>query len=191
MLYYARLAAVLSEKGALSMDMLLATLDRQVSLTLVIWAFPLAFLIHDLEENFTMEHFTRTYRERFPKWMRGLDAITTRQFVISVAVFLAIILVASLLAATLQSTGLFTVLLAVFFLHFFTHLVQPILFRAYTPGLITAVVIVLPYSLYALHRLFQAHALGQDDFGFTLLLAAVLIVPAILGARQLGKLPAR
>jgi hypothetical protein len=57
--------------------------------------------------------------------------------------------------------------------------------------MITAVVIVLPYSLYALHRLFQAHALGQDDFGLTLLLAAVLIVPAILGARQLGKLLAR
>jgi hypothetical protein len=173
------------------MDMLLATLDRQVSLTLVIWAFPLAFLIHDLEEIFTMERFTRTYRERFPRWMRGLAAITTRQFVISVAVFLVIILVASFLAATLRSTGLFTILLAIFFLHFFTHLVQPILFRAYTPGLITAVVIVLPYSLYALHRLFQAHALGQDDFGLTLLLAAALIVPAILGARQLGKLLAR
>jgi hypothetical protein len=173
------------------MDMLLGTLDRQISLSLVIWAFPLAFLLHDLEEIFTMERFVRAHRERFPKWLRRFAAMNTRQFIMGVAVFFGLILVASFLAASQQDTTLFTVCLAIFFLHVFTHLVQPIIFRAYTPGVITAVLLVLPYSLYTFRRLFQAHLLDQGDFGATLLLGALMIVPAILGACQLGKLLAR
>src|ERR1051326_842168 len=102
MVYCARLVAALPEKGSPRMDALLGALDRQINLVVVLWAFPLAFLIHDLEEIFTMERFVREHREQFPKWMRVFAAMNTRQMVISVTVLLALILVASFLAASLN-----------------------------------------------------------------------------------------
>jgi len=52
------------------MSLLFNVLDSRLSLDLVIWAFPVAFLIHDLEEIFTTERFSRENRERFPKYLR-------------------------------------------------------------------------------------------------------------------------
>lgn len=56
------------------MSLLLTALDRQVSLDLVIWVFPLAFPIHDLEEIVTMERFRRENREHFPKFLRNIPS---------------------------------------------------------------------------------------------------------------------
>jgi hypothetical protein len=45
------------------MQLLFAGLDDRLSTGLVIWAFPLAFFVHDLEEIFTMERFVRENKE--------------------------------------------------------------------------------------------------------------------------------
>jgi len=86
---------------------------------------------------------------------------------------------------------LFTICLSILLLHIFTHVVQPIIFRKYTPGVITAVVVVLPYSLYGFHRLFKEEFISGGVFSSSLLIGALLFVPIILGVRQLGKVLAR
>jgi Protein of unknown function with HXXEE motif len=83
---------------------------------------------------------------------------------------------------------LFNICVSIFLVHVFTHIAQPIMFRKYTPGLITSVLVVLPYSLYAFHRLFKDGLMGGDDFTSSLLIGALLVVPIILGVRQIGKM---
>jgi len=171
------------------MPALLTALDQHLSLNLVIWAFPLAFLIHDLEEIVTMERFRRENRERFPKFLRNVVAITTRQFILAVGVLLALTLLASYLATrSLQQMDLFTTGLAIFLVHVFGHVGQSLFLRTYTPGVITAVLVVLPYSLYGFHRLFTAHLIDDTSFTTGVLVGALLFVPLVLAASQLGKL---
>lgn len=154
----------------------------------MIWAFPLAFVVHDLEEILTMERFVQKNRERFPKPLRGFAAITTLQFTIGVTILFALILLALFLATRPQrDMTLFTICLAIFLLHVITHVALSFFFRSYTPGLVTAVLVVLPYSLYAFHRLFTDGLLSTDDVTTSLLVGAVLAVPIIVGVRQLGK----
>ena len=174
------------------MSPLLAALDDQLSLNLVIWAFPLAFLIHDFEEIVTTERFSRENRERFPKFLRNIATITTRQLTLAVGVLLVLTLLASYLATRPQrQMDLFTLVLAIFLVHILGHVAQTVFFRGYTPGLITALLVVLPYSLYGFHRLFTANLIGGDNFTTSMLVGALLFVPVILAATQLGKLLAR
>ena len=174
------------------MSPLLAVLDHQLSLNLVIWAFPLAFLLHDLEEIFTMERFSRENRERFPKFLRNIAAITTKQFTMAVGVLLVLTLLASYLATRPQrQVDLFTITLAIFLVHILGHVAQTMFFRRYTPGLITALLVVLPYSLYGFHRLFTANLVGGDSFTTSILVGALLLAPLLLAVRQLGKVFAR
>jgi len=71
------------------------------------------------------------------------------------------------------------------------HVAQTVFFRRYTPGLITALFVVLPYSLYGFHRLFTANLVGGDSFTTSILVGALLLAPLLLAVRQLGKLLAR
>ena len=174
------------------MSLLLTALDRQLSLDLVIWVFPLAFLLHDLEEIVTMERFRREHQERFPKFLRNIAAITTRQFTLAVGVLLALTLLASYLATrSPRQMDLFTTGLAIFLVHVFGHIGQSLFFRTYTPGVITAVLVVLPYSLYGFHRLFTAHLIDDNNFTTSVLVGTLLFVPLVLAASQLGKLLTR
>jgi hypothetical protein len=51
--------------------------------------------------------------------------------------------------------------------------------------------VVLPYSLYGFHRLFTAHLIDGNSFTTLVLVGALLFVPLVLAARQLGKLLTR
>jgi hypothetical protein len=177
------------EEGEKILHLLLAGLDARLSTDLVIWCFPLAFFVHDLEEIFTMERFVRENKDRFPKPLRGIAAITTRQFTLGVVVLFAITILASFLATRPpRDMTLFNLCVSIFLLHVFTHVAQPIMFRKYTPGLITAVFVVLPYSLYAIHRLFKDGSMNEDAFTTSILVGALLVGPIILGVRQIGKM---
>ena len=71
--------------------------------------------------------------------------------------------------------------LAVFLLHVFTHLAQSIVLRMYTPGVVTAVLIALPYSLYAFYRLLQENVVSEADIGWSLLLMVIVAPPLVWG----------
>jgi hypothetical protein len=174
------------------MQLLLSALDSQLSLNLVIWAFLVAFLIHDIEEIFTMERFTRENQERFPRLLRNLLAISTVQFTVAVVVLFVIGLLAAYLATQPQrEMDVFIIVLAIFLVHVVGHIAFPIFFHRYTPGLVTAVVIVLPYSLYTFYRLFSANLVNSNSFSISTLVGFLLLVPLLLGVRQLGKLLVR
>ncbi len=149
------------------------TLLSKVPLAVVIWLFPLAFLIHDGEEIATVEWWMRTnggaLRDRLGRLKLAgrrsladsplVRAVLARAEETNTARFSAIVaglFVGICAAAALAASGSYlwvTGALIIFFVHIFTHLGQTLLARRYTPGVVTAVVIALPYSVWALGRL--------------------------------------
>jgi hypothetical protein len=155
-----------------------------------IWAAPLVFLVHDGEELLTIVPWLRAHRAVLPATVQPLADITTSQLALAMFVLFAGLLFAAihgvhgarqgtrsvpflLLAGALVGNGL-------------THLGQALLFRGYTPGLVTALLVVLPYG-YGLGRRLAAHRMltGGAWAGFVAL-GVVLQVPIIVATLLLA-----
>ncbi|MEJ8547035.1 HXXEE domain-containing protein [Brevibacillus borstelensis] len=176
---------------------MIAWLDSIWELSDVLWLLPIAFICHDLEEIITVEKWLAGNRERVvsklpPKAVRFLESslsMNTAQFAAAVACIFLVISSATLLAATTLSTGVFLpfylVCVHVMFLHVFTHLGQSFSVKSYTPGVVTAVLVVLPYSLYAYYRLLASGTVSWELL-FSTLPFVLLIIPVLFSAHWLG-----
>lgn len=164
------------------------------------WLLPPVFLAHDLEEIVMLAPWLARHRSRLAelatknRLARRLVAsidLTPAQFSLAVIFELVIILAATLWAFFEIRPGagfyFFLILLGAMFLHVFTHLAQPILFRGYTPGLVTAVSLVLPVSLYLYRRFFQAGLINWTTIAWTVPLGGVILLPVILTGHALGR----
>ena len=116
----------------------------------LLWGGPLVFLLHDAEEIASIEAWTRAHASALPPAARGHLPVTTAEFACAVGLlFLAYVVAnavdarrigrgarplwSAILAATLVANGL-------------THLVQAAVFGGYTPGVVTAGLLVLPFG---------------------------------------------
>lgn len=165
----------------------IAALNERVDLVSVLWLFPIVFVFHDFEEILTVEQWLAHRGERvlakIPAFARRLLADTfrmnTRLFAQDV-LWIYSFIVAAAAAAVFFSVYLpFLVMLAVFFLHVFTHAAQALLLRMYTPGVATAGLLVLPYSLYAYYRLLASGTISWDEIALSLILLVLLLPPAL------------
>ncbi len=169
-------------------SLLRTQLEAQVSSKALIWSFPLAFLLHDLEEILTMETFVRATRESIPPLLRDLAEIKTPQVGLAVAIELVLITFSSLLASrAARNMHLFTLLLAGFYIHALGHLASALALRRYTPGVITALLVVLPFSRYVSRRLEHAGIISQSDWKQSKLTGSLILGPFLVGLRQLVK----
>ncbi|WP_335939460.1 HXXEE domain-containing protein [Streptomyces sp. PTD5-9] len=127
-------------------------------------------------------------RERFPKapervWAR-LD-LSQRE--VGAAIGLVGAVVAAAAADGARTGGrspFFRTALAGFGLHGVAHMVQSTAYRGYTPGVVTAPVVVLPYSLWAVRRL---RAAGGGPGGATVPAAALALPAIVVGAHALAR----
>lgn len=121
----------------------------------VIWAGPVVFLIHDLEELATIEDWTRLHGDRLPEVFRSLLPISTAEFGVAIAALLLVFIAVSWLADRAKGDGgravdFFVLLVAVLGTNAVGHVAQAILLGAYVPGLLTAVLFGLPYACWGL-----------------------------------------
>ena len=165
----------------------LAALDGRVELVSVLWLLPIIFMFHDFEEILTVEGWLSRNGDRvfakLPGFARRLleDSfrMNTRQFAADVLQIFSVIAAAAAAAVFFGFYWPYLVILAIFFLHVFTHAGQAVLLRMYTPGVATAVLLVLPFSLYSYYKLLESGIVHWDDLFLSLLLA-VLAVPPLL-----------
>jgi Protein of unknown function with HXXEE motif len=164
---------------------------------LVTWGLFGAWVLHDVEELLTMPDWGRRniprLRRRYPRiperlW-RMLD-LSPAQVYTAIGLMGAVIFAAAADGARTDGrSSFFQVVLAGFGLHSLAHLGQSALVRGYTPGVVTAPVVVAPFGLWAWHRLDQAGALGAaGDTADALLLGLAgfaLLVPALQGGAWL------
>lgn len=165
------------------MQLVLQFFDAHIDVSSLLWLFPITFMFHDFEEILTVEKWGNARGPGILKTLPGLAKkmyasslqINTHRFAQDVLVVYSIIVTATLLAAFFQSYFLFLAVLHLYFLHVFTHIGQALLLKMYTPGVATAIVPVLPYSLYAYYRLMSEGIVGWSDMLWGLAILAVLL----------------
>jgi hypothetical protein len=130
---------------------MITAIDRFFDLQTVIWLFPVVFMLHDLEEIIMVEAWVKRNKQKLYQVLprriaanreRSLST-STSQFPVAVTCIFLFVSASAFVAAQLHLYGFLAVCLTVFFIHVFTHLVQMVLFKGYTPGVLTSVLTVL------------------------------------------------
>lgn len=149
----------------------------------VTWGLLAAWAVHDAEELATMAGWLRAARpeleRRFPQvpWAR----LEVSQAHVNVAIGLMGAVVAGAAAAGARTGGrspAFQAVLAGFGIHGLMHLGQAALARGYTPGVVTAPLVVLPFTAWAWRRL---KAEGVQVRGGAASAAGLAVLPLALG----------
>ena len=132
----------------------------------IIWLGPVVFLIHDLEEVFWTQLWIEKNRFLFEdtRFERVIEAMGYQPAKFGLVVALITILYGIIsYFATRQiqaglSMNLYVSTILILFANVFTHAGQTVLLGMYTPGVVTAVLVVLPYTVIAFRTL-KAHYL--------------------------------
>jgi hypothetical protein len=169
-------------------------LNTHISLTSLIWLFIATFMIHDLEEIIFVERWMNKNHvivcsvipSPLRRWFSSFQSITSSQFTVAVALELIIFIPTTILAADFHSYLLFIGFNAVLLIHVFTHLFQSLILRMYTPGVVTAIVVTLPYTLYLFYRLADVGILNWAVFTKSLDVG-ILLLPIVIFGHLIGK----
>jgi hypothetical protein len=174
---------------------------KQKSLARVLWLLPIVFIIHDGEELLTMAGWVVRHQQTLDQFarmnkiaaemVRSLPT-TTAQVAVAIGFILLLFVVVTAGASMSRKRGFwlyaYASLLGVLFLHVFTHIAQAILIGGYAPGVIGAVVAIIPGALYLYKRLFEAKLLTVKSAAITALIGFALFVPGALLAHQIGRM---
>lgn len=152
----------------------------------LLWLVPIFLTIHNMEEAPFMESWSRRLPIKLPL------RITTRQFMIAVTVitiagFILTYLGVEYLA---NQTGYLIVLgiqVIMLFNAFVPHVAMTIRFRMYSPGVVTAITLMMPFSFYLFWRAFQENILNWDQFWVMLMVSPFAVVIIVLLSLKLGK----
>lgn len=157
------------------------------------WGLLVAWLIHDLEEWITMPAWSRLTAERLARRYSGFPAriwsvLRTTRLEATISIALVGVLVAAAAwvgAGDAGPSSFFQVVLLAFGLHAVVHAAQSVLARGYTPGVITALIVVAPYSWWAWQRLDRA-GVASSGGAASWALAIAAFPGAVIGARLLA-----
>jgi hypothetical protein len=152
----------------------------------LLWLVPIFLTIHNIEEVPFMERWYKRLPMKLP------ITITTRQFAIAVtfitiAGFLLTYVGVEYLA---NQTGYLLILgvqAILLFNAFFPHIATTIRFRMYSPGVITAVLIMLPFSFYLFRRAFEESIVSWNQFWIMLGIAPFAVALIAFLSLQIGK----
>lgn len=177
---------------------MLETFRQFFDLHTIIWLCPIIFIFHDLEEIMTIESSMKASKNRFQKSsfvqlilnMREKLGSTAAQLSVSATWILLIISFTTVVTAHLTLNGggflLYTAILNLFILQAIMHIVQSIFFKGYTPGIITALLLLIPYCLIAYDSLFEC-GLIDGHLLFASLPVSLLMIPIFLVGNLLGR----
>lgn len=148
-----------------------------------------AWLVHDAEEWFTMAPWSRENTDKIvralpvsPPW--GSGGMSDVQAHSGIAAMGAVILAASAMGVKSRGrSGFFQTAFLAFGLHSLSHLGASTLFRGYTPGAITAPIVVLPYWVWGWRKLNGAGVLRNDPVFWA---TAGVAVPVTIGGVHLA-----
>ncbi|WP_370876156.1 HXXEE domain-containing protein [Neobacillus ginsengisoli] len=108
-----------------------------------------------------------------------------------IAWILLIISFITFITAYLLPTGenflLYTAALNVFLLQVFSHIGQTIIFRGYSPDVITGIFMVIPYSLLTYYHLFELSLIDRhllfESIPISILMVPIFLIGNLLGSR--------
>ena len=152
----------------------------------LLWLVPVFLTIHNIEEAPFMERWYKRLPVKLPL------TITTRQFVFAVTFLTLAGFIITYVGVEyfgnptgyLLILGMQSILL---FNAFIPHIATTLRFRMYSPGVITAVLLILPFSFYLFRRAFAENILTWTQFWIMLGIAPFAAVIIALTSLQIGK----
>jgi hypothetical protein len=156
-----------------------------------VWLLPIAFVIHDGEEVLTMPRWIAQHRPELERiaqlgtfarrLIEDLPDTTGSVFFAASLELIGLTIATALVARAPRRTWAMWVyagLLGIFVAHSLTHvLLSAIVFGGYTPGLISAVLVIPPAGYVVYRRLFTAGLLTPTRAAAAALIAAVAFAP--------------
>jgi len=114
---------------------------------ILIWLFPIVFMIHEFEEIILMrwwvaknkEHILDKYPKLGKQVIGQLGALSTESFSLIVAEEFLIVSFIVVYSAFTSNYDLYIGLILAYSVHLLTHLIQSIVLRSYTPAIITTI----------------------------------------------------
>lgn len=136
-----------------------------IEIQTALWLFVIFFMLHDFEEIITVENWSQKTNHLVENANNKLKLMIWKFWDINshsfakrdVLIFLVASSVVFLKVQFMDSNWiavLFISFLCFVLLHNLVHIIQTIILKTYTPGLYTAVLLVTPYTVYLLNRLF-------------------------------------
>lgn len=152
----------------------------------LLWLVPVFFALHNLEEAPFMERWSK----RLP--LKIHPTVSTRQFSIAVMFLtLAGFLLTYFSLKYLANGAGYLIVLGIqailLFNTFVPHIAATIRFRMYSPGVVTAVLLTLPFSFYLFRRALTENLLTANQFWILLGIAPFAMVIFAYLSLQIGK----
>ena len=152
----------------------------------LLWLVPFFFMLHNMEEAPLMKKWT----ERLAVKIKLLES--RRQFIIAVAILTLISFLLTYFGLRVMSEHaghllILSILMTMTFNVFFPHVLLALWFRMYNPGLVTALFLILPFSIYMFQRALNEILIAQNEFWLLLGLAPLIMIAAIFSSLTLGK----
>jgi hypothetical protein len=150
----------------------------------LLWLIPLLAAIHNAEEAATMPHFLGEEHLWLPAAAREIAAnISYSQFLAALVVVTLIpIIIAAFGDLSRERSGAAYALLCtqvVMFINVFWHLAMALLARGYVPGLISALALNLPFSIYILRPALIERWFSRRAMALAFLIALLLHAPLL------------
>ncbi|MFX3631564.1 MAG: HXXEE domain-containing protein [Candidatus Pristimantibacillus sp.] len=164
-------------------------LDSSISLNTLIWLFLVAFMLHDFEEIIWIEPwFRKHYKsvcskipQKFHKDVQSFAKMTSSQFAVAVCIEFIVFVPFTFLATEKGNYLLFLGFNVVMLLHVFMHIGQSVFLKMWVPGVITAVCVTLPYTVYLFYRMLNENVVEMSDILISLPFGLILIPIILLG----------
>lgn len=153
----------------------------------MLWLVPLSFMFHNMEEAPLMANWV----DRLPVKVKLIES--KRQFMIAVIILTLIgfLFTSFGLKSMAKHTGhmlILSMLMTMAFNVFFPHVLLAVRFRMYNPGLVTALLLILPFSIYLFLRALNEDLITRNEFWLLLGLAPLIMVAAIVSSLKFAKL---
>ena len=156
-----------------------------------ILALPVVFCIHDLEELIFLDKIP-SLSSILPVKIQDLIQVSKPQFAAAISLLFIAILIITIQwyrkpSSSTRAAVMGFVLVGLFF-NGLTHIGQAILFRQYVPGLVTAAVLLLPYTFVILKSQYSRF-FPSNKTAVLVLLGVIASTPVIvIGSLLFGKL---
>jgi len=118
--------------------------------------------------------------------LEDYKAITSRQFSVVVFVFSVFVSGLILMAMLTQHYYLFLGVNLLFALNIFTHPLQSLYLRCYTPGVLTSLLLIIPYYSLFFYHFYNTNMLGLDMV-LRGIVVMILLIPIFLLSHKIGE----
>lgn len=157
-----------------------------------LWLSMLVFTAHNTEEYFGMPYFFAHSMGTIPRFARRFvhpPAAETFLAMLVIVTLAALVLVYIGTRPDLGKKGHFWGLVLVMtglFVNGLNHLGMAFITHTYIPGVVTGVVLLLPYSLYLIHKSISERQTDILTLALSLVTGIVILLPTVLVTRALA-----